>query len=146
MRGLQVMTITDSMHARLNQDRRGNWRTPLLNATSKILAIVGSIWLLVVTSGSPAAVLTLRGFTATVLVGLIWIATIFKRMPEAVRLSAILAGFMGVASINIITSGPGVPGVVLPLMLVLLMAILYRGLWGALATGVAILVVFVVGA
>ena len=126
--------------------RHPDWRTPLLNATSKVLAIIGSIWFAVNIAINPEVTLSPRRIIAASVLGLIWVTAIFKRLPENVRLGAILSGFISIATINIINSGPAAPGVVLPSMLVLLLAMLYGGLRGALIAGITILVLNLIGA
>lgn len=110
--------------------------------TLGVTASLASVALIVVLIGTPRQALLTRSVLPVILIGLLWVATLFKRLPESFRLSVLLTGYVGVAALNIFSIGPVSLNVLLPLTLFLLLAMLYGGLRGAYAAGAAIALLY----
>lgn len=140
------MTNTSVGPARLDSALDNGWRGPLLNATLWVAALLGSLWFCISLVDRSNTPLSLTGMVAEGLLTLVWIAALFKRLPEAIRLAFLLSLFFGVAAVTAIDIGPVRPAVPFLLMLLLLMAMLYGGLRGALAAGASIAILYAIGA
>lgn len=123
-----------------------SWRTPLLSMTLRVTAILDSLWFGIILIKAPEQVFMPRRLVGMALLALVWFAAIFKRLPETFRVAALLAGYFGFSTLNIIDNGPVALGALLPLVLFLLIAMLYGGLRGAFIAGGAILVLYAIGA
>jgi PAS domain S-box-containing protein len=140
------MANTSVGPARLDSALDNGWRGPLLNATLWVAALLGSLWFCISLVDRSNTPLSLTGMVGEGLLTLVWIAALFKRLPEAVRLAFLLTLFFGVAAVTAIDIGPVRPAVPFLLMLLLLMAMLYGGLRGALAAGASIAILYAIGA
>src|ERR1700709_1945322 len=119
MRFIAAITRLDS-----SQD---SWRTPLLSLMLSATALFSSLGLAAALIWTPLQFLSPRGLIPAALLILMWTAAIFKQIPEAFRLATLLAGYIAIAALNILSVGPVDFAILFPSMLLLLMAMLYGG-------------------
>jgi PAS domain S-box-containing protein len=137
-----VPSVQNDPSSDLGPDTRG-WRGVLLDANLKLSASLATLWIGAlfalqpgVLSGGSAAL------TLTVL-ALLWLAAFWKRLPEALRVAALLVFYGGLGALGLCLAGPAA-GPTIALLIGVLTGTLFFGKRGAIACLAVLALAYVV--
>jgi PAS domain S-box-containing protein len=123
-----------------------SWRVRLLNTLLLTVVLLGTLFFIFNSAVNTGFATSTRGVINMAMLLLLYVAALYRRAPEILRLHVLLASMYLMGVVNLINQGPFSSGVLFPFTMVLLLAILYWNTRGGVITVAAMLVVYAAGA